>query len=216
MNDPKMDDERVASLLRLAVELEDFETAIDSNNVSAPPAIPRAWWIRFALAAVPLATAAILLILLLPTRDIDIADVRLAPTATRSSALSLGLNFRLNQPAYTTIVVIDARYERWIVPFDENANAWLRLIEGRQSLSIRLYPVPDDPRGPAEVIAALVLARSTRFESPQEILGAIPDPVLPPSSSRSALVPRLAEISGEVSRQLGCSVKFGSADDSRR
>ncbi|MCG8409445.1 MAG: hypothetical protein MI923_29925 [Phycisphaerales bacterium] len=162
---------------------------------------------QVALAAT-IAAAALVAIFILPFhRALIIEEFNVTTAAVRGEKDTLNIDLTLNRTAYITIIMVDERFERWIKPFDTDTSEFVQKTDRMTSLSTSIYPNPDDVRGPAKAIMVMAIASLDPILSVDELLDAIPDPVVPPDADRQAAYARLKELGRELEGRLECLIR---------
>ncbi|MBI4605166.1 MAG: hypothetical protein HY721_24645 [Planctomycetes bacterium] len=224
-----MDEQELLRLVKQASELEAFEAALGAREehrrpsaeppagkstleraprVDRPERNRRIVFLRVAVAAASAAAVLVLAALFWP-RALTVEDLSVTPRAVRGGDDKLELVFRLSRPGHVRVIAIDERRERWALPIAEGDGYVLRVlrVEGSQSLLVPRVPNPEDPRGGVEAVAILLVASHADWPSAQELLEAIPDPVVPPEAGEGTMLKALDRLRGDLEKRFGCAVR---------
>ena len=217
-----MEEREILGLVRAASELDDLDAAVAGGRAGqarAPqgPKPPVGWW----AIGVAVAAAAVLFVVFLRPMKLTIREFTVAgPAAQTPRGLveaepgaqeadsRLSITLELNRRAYVRIILIDERHERWLMPFDVDAGEYAGIAHGTAAFRVSQYPKRDDPRGPARAEIAMVVASAGPAPAPDDLLEAIPDPVLPAESKDQALYDELDQIRDALESRFDCVVKF--------
>lgn len=204
-----MDDKRILELAQAAVELDELDAAsAEQQPISAAArtaAVRRLrWWMMGAGVA---AAAALALVVLLPP-DLTINELAVTVPAQRNLDSKIKIDLALSRPAYIRIVFVDERFERWVMPLDEDQAVYVKRIGEEVTIRGDLHPNPTDPRGSAEAILVMTIASAEPTPSADDLLAAIPDPVVPPQAGEQALFDGLESFRDDIEQRFDCVVRF--------
>ena len=203
-----MDEKRILGLVKAAVELEALAAEVDRRKpdsaVTEVPRRTRRWpWVVGVLAS----AAACIAFVLTSREELQITELTVRPSTVRRSEAELQMTIGLSRPAYVSVILVDERYERWLVPFDRDQDRFLRYIQESDSFRFGWWPQPDDPRGAAKAIAVMVVAAKRPQPSKEDLLRAIPDPIAPSVATERVWEQELDAIKTQLQRRFDCAVR---------
>ena len=205
-----MDRQEVERLLQAEAELDAFEKAVTSQSGSGGGASggrSRRWIVVAALAA---AAAGLLVWFQLTRLDraplvidgVQLGSAWRAIERGPSSAEGLDLTVRVSKPAQISLIAIDARNGRWILPLDGGAIS--ARIEREWFGTIPRHP---DAQGKEETVAVVVFASEAPLAY-ERLAAAIPDPVAPIGTPTAGLQAALAATLLAARQQFECTTAF--------
>lgn len=167
---------------------------------------PRTKTMRIAAAIAGIAAvAACVLFLIVPRATLSIDKFSLSvPTVRSGVSLEFEIELGLSEAGYVRVIVIDNRYEHWIMPFDEEQ--YVRRLDETESLHITARPNPDDPE--AKAIFAMVVATDAPSPSGEELDKFIPDPIVAPDADMEILRRALERLRTDLEKKFKCAVRF--------
>ncbi len=204
-----VEEKEILELVGAATELDELDAAVAGRRAGQAHVPQRAkpsvrWW----TIGVPVAAAAILFLVFIRPGKLAIREFTVTLPAVRAAETELSITLELNRPAYIRFVLIDERRERWLMPFDVDEGKYVGLVNGTVSFRVSPYPKSDDPRGPARAEIAMVVASLEPAPTPDELLEAIPDPVIPAEGKDQALYDELSRIRAALEGRFDCLVQF--------
>ena len=217
-----MKEKEILKLVGAATELDELDAAVAGRRPGQAQVPQRAkapvrWW----TIGVPVAAAAILLLVFIRPGKLAITEFTVTAPAVRTprelaggepgerdAETRLSITLGLNRRAYIRIILIDERHERWLMPFDVDEGKYVGLVNGTVSFRVSPYPKSEDPRGPARAEIAMVVASLEPAPTPDELLEAIPDPVLSAEGKDQALYDELNRIRAALESRFDCLAQF--------
>jgi hypothetical protein len=162
---------------------------------------------RWGLGAAALVAAAALLLFLWPS-ELRIDELIVRAPGHRGVDAKIQIELKINRRAFVRVVTVDARFERWITPFDRDETKFIKQVDGQVTLEGYLHPNRQDPRGPAEAILVMAIVSTEATPTTQEILTAIPDPVVPPGARTQVLLEAVKQHQEHLEQRFDCKIRF--------
>jgi hypothetical protein len=200
------DGQEILELVSAAVDADDLIVEDEGGDGLSSVGLPaRRGWPCWAL-LIPTAAAAVLAIWLVRDPLPIIREVHLQSALRSSSEDMWGLEVSLRRPAAVAVVVIDARLERWLVPFDAEGGVYWSRVRESHSILVPTLPNPGDGLGAAQSRYVLLLVSAQRPPTAADLLAAIPDPVSSDASDADVEL-RLNDIAAALKDRFGLETR---------